>query len=158
MASRKKETIEFNSVPENLRNDLAKTVCALRQLGFDVGVGRQYKEGSVECESIKLARKIDAKLFDRHIVGKGAQYGIHSVEIPPLTLNYGFFPKTYWQEKLFYIQDDLIDFVLNADGQTLDKILNRKNTTISKDIEGMILQHSINRRKLSDLSGVGIDE
>lgn len=152
------ETINFDSIDEKLRGDFAKTVCALRQLGFDIGIGPQYKENSVEAQYIGMVRKLDAQ-YDRGFnVSQGAQYGVHSVEIPPLTLNYGFFPKTSQQEKLFYISDDLLDFVLNANGEVLDKILSRKNRTISKEIKEKILEHSRNRKKLSDLSGVELNE
>jgi len=154
----KRETIDFSSIPENLRGDFTKTVCALRQVGFDIGIGPQYKEGSVEATAIGLARELDSHYMRGFNVSQGAQYGAHSIEIPPLVLNYGYFPKTYQQEKWFYIQDDLLDFVLKADGQILDKILNRKNRTISGDIEEMILYHSKNRKKLSDLSGVELNE
>lgn len=153
------ETIDFNSIDEKLRGDFSKTVCALRQVGFDVGIGSQYKADSYETKALALTQELDKK-YGRKLpeLGLGAQYGVHSVEISPLTLNYGYFPKTFQQETLFYISDDLLDFVLNANGEVLDKILNRKNRTISKEIEEMILDHSRNRKKLSDLSGVELNE
>lgn len=156
--AKRKETIDFDSIDEKLRGDFAKTVCALRQLGFDIGIGPQYEKGSTESQYISMVRELDSQYGRGFNVSQGAQYGAHSIEIPPLKLNYCFFPKTSQQEKLFYISDDLLDFVLNANGDVLDKILNRKNRTISKEIEEMILEHSRNRKTLSDLSGVELNE
>jgi len=156
--AKRKETIDFDSIDEKLRGDFTKTVCALRQVGFDVGIGPQYKKNSVEAQYISMVREVDAQ-YDRGFnVSQGTQHGSHSVEIPPLKLNYGYFPKTREQEKLFYIEDDVLNFVLNADGETIDKILNRKNRSIAKNIIEMILEHSRNRKKLSDLSGVELNE
>lgn len=48
------ESIDFDLIDEKKRNDVAKTVYALRELGFSVGIGEKYGKHSVKIDQLTL--------------------------------------------------------------------------------------------------------
>jgi|GEM_PF-6307336 len=124
------ESIDFELIDEKIKTDVAKTVCVLRELGFNVGIGSQYGAHSIDVYGLML-----------------------NISHSPKTVKQRKDPLAEEDNLIDYILN-------GASGDDIDKILNRKHRVpFGKDLKKILKNYTENRNeKLGDLSWVSLDE